>query len=298
MRIGIIGAGGVAARHVRVLTGLGAEIAGVADPVPGAAGRLGRPYPDAESLLDAERLDAVYVCVPPYAHGAPERSVLARRLPLFVEKPLAADLATAEALAAEIEAAGVVTGTGYHWRGLDTVARAAELLAADPARLVAGCWLDKVPPPPWWTDRARSGGQVVEQLTHVLDLARLLVGEVTELAAFAGRAATSPGDVDDATAVAARFGTGAVGTFTASSLLPAKHRALLETVSASGRRLEISETALVVDGGEPILPRVDGHQQVDREFLAAVRGEGEVRVPYAEALCTHRLGIAVATAAA
>ena len=274
--------------------------------MPEAARRLAadagaQAYPDVDALLDAQPVDAVYVCVPPFAHGGPERAVLARRLPLFVEKPIAIDLDTARALAALVEEAGVVTGTGYHWRCLDTVTRAAELLAESPARLAVGSWLDTVPPPAWWTDRARSGGQVVEQLTHVLDLARLLVGEVAEVRAFGSRAAGSPGDVDDVTAVAARFGTGAVGTFTASALLPAKRRASLETVSADGLRLEVSEQELVVERGgerEVLRPAVDAHQAVDREFLAAVAGGGRTRAPYEEALRTHLLGLAIAGSAA
>src|SRR5829696_3651185 len=117
VRIGMVGAGGVAARHVRVLSGFpDVRVAAVADTVPEAAERLAATcgasaYPDVETLLDREDVDAVYVCVPPFAHGAPERAVLARGLPLFVEKPLAADLDTATALAAEVAASGVVTGT-------------------------------------------------------------------------------------------------------------------------------------------------------------------------------------------
>ena len=306
-RIAMVGAGGVAARHVRVLTGLGAEVVAVADPVPDAARALAADcgaaaYPDVDAALDAHAVDAVYVCVPPFAHGAPERAVLARRLPLFVEKPLSADRDTAVALAAEVEAAGVVTGTGYHWRGLDTVDRARDLLAGAPARLAVGSWLDKVPPPAWWADRSRSGGQVVEQLTHVLDLARLLVGEVEEVWATGSRVESTPGDVDDVTAVAVRFAGGAVGTLTASALLPAKRRAALETVSPGGLRLELSEQELVVetaDGREVHAPAVNGHEAVDREFLDAVAGRRPAtRAPYAEALRTHLLGLAVAESAA
>jgi myo-inositol 2-dehydrogenase / D-chiro-inositol 1-dehydrogenase len=307
VRIAMIGAGGVAARHARVLTRLGARVVGVADPVPEAARRLAADcgagaYPDADALLDAETVDAAYVCVPPFAHGGPERAVLARRLPLFVEKPLSADRDTAAALVPLVREAGVVTGTGYHWRCLDTVQEAAKLLAAAPARLVAGAWLDKVPPPPWWPRRNRSGGQVVEQLTHVVDLARLLVGEVEAVWGTGSRAPGSPGDADDATALAARFRSGAVGTFTASSLLPGKRRASLETVSADGMRLELSEQALVIErpGAEPevVTPAVDGHEAVDREFLEAVAGErAATRVPYEEAWATHRLGLAMAGAA-
>src|SRR5829696_1294087 len=308
MRIAMVGAGGVAARHVRVLTGLGARVVAVADPVGEAARRLASDcgaaaYPDVDAALDALPVDAVYVCVPPFAHGAPERAVLARPLPLFVEKPLSVDRDTAEQLAAEVEAAGVVTGTGYHWRCLDTVQRAADLLADSPARLAVGSWLDKVPPPPWWTSRAKSGGQVVEQLTHVLDLARLLVGELEEVWAAASRAESSPGDIDDVTAVAARFRGGAVGTLAASALLPAKRRAELETVSADGLRLEVSEQRLVIErpGADPqvLTPRVDGHEAVDREFLDAVAGTREAtRAPYGQALRTHLAGLAVAESAA
>ncbi len=126
---------------MRVLSGLGARVVGVADPVPAAAGRLAADcgaaaYPHADALLDAETVDAAYVCVPPFAHGAPERAVLAAALPLFVEKPLAADRATAAELVPLVRGDGVVTGTGYHWRCLDTVQKATELLAAAPARLV------------------------------------------------------------------------------------------------------------------------------------------------------------------
>jgi predicted dehydrogenase len=59
-------------------------------------------------------------------------------------------------------------------------------MAGRTVRLVHGTWLDKVPPVAWWTDPTRSGGQVVEQAVHVLDLARVLVGEVREVTAAGG----------------------------------------------------------------------------------------------------------------
>jgi predicted dehydrogenase len=304
LRIAVVGAGGVAARHVRVLSGFDdAEVVAVADPVAAAAEQLAAAcgataYADAEHALDAGRPDAIYVCVPPFAHGDPERAALARGLPLFVEKPLAVDLATAEKLAAEMDEAGVPTGTGYHWRCLDTVERAAEILARSPARLVQGLWLDKVPPPAWWATRDRSGGQVVEQLTHVLDLARVLVGEVELVTATGSRQDSSPGDVDDVTAGTLRFRSGAVGTVAASSLLPAKTAAELRAVCADGTVLTVAETGLTVDG-ETAAPAVDGHEAVDREFLDVLRGRrAATRAPYREALATHRLGTALARAAA
>ena len=198
VRIGMVGAGAVAARHVRTLLAMdGVEVAGVADPAleraRELAGQAGAPaYPNHMELLEAERPDAVYICVPPFAHGAPELAVIDAGLPMFVEKPVAIDQETAATIAARLAERPVLTCTGYHWRWLDIFDRAVELLADRPPRLVQCFWLDKVPPPLWWPRRDGSGGQVIEQTTHVLDTARALAGEVTEVHAFGARATTSP----------------------------------------------------------------------------------------------------------
>jgi predicted dehydrogenase len=198
VRIGMVGAGAVAARHLRTLQAMeGVEVAAVADPalerakeLAGEAGAAA--YPNHMELLEAERLDAVYICVPPFAHGAPELAVIDAGLPMFVEKPVAIDQETAAAIAARLAERPLVTCTGYHWRWLDIFDRAAGLLADRPARLVQISWLDKVPPPPWWLRRDGSGGQTIEQTTHVLDTARGLTGDVVEVHAFAARAVASP----------------------------------------------------------------------------------------------------------
>jgi myo-inositol 2-dehydrogenase / D-chiro-inositol 1-dehydrogenase len=191
--IGMVGAGAVAARHVRTLLALdGVRVAAVADPALERARRLAElagaaAYPNHLELLERERLDAVYICVPPFAHGAPELAAIDAGLPFFVEKPVAIDLETAAEIAARLAERPRVTCTGYHWRWLDIFERAAGLLADNPARLVQCFWLDKVPPPPWWRRRDGSGGQTIEQTTHVLDAARGLAGEVDEVQAFAAR---------------------------------------------------------------------------------------------------------------
>lgn len=314
-RVLMIGAGGVARRHAEVLRDLPeVAVTAVVDPVEESARSLAdecraRAFPDIDRAIDAADPDAVYICVPPFAHGVPEEAALEHGLPFFVEKPLAVDLATAERISARVNAAGLATGTGYHWRCLDVLPRAQHLLSdGHPPVLATGYWLDKRPPVTWWAHRDRSGGQVVEQLTHVLDLARLVLGEAVEVYAAGARRpepspATGPeqfGDVDDATAATVRFASGAVATFVASSLLRAKHRAALHTFSP-GLVIELSEAGLVVDDGEgrqEYAPTEDPKVTVDREFIEAVRGErASTRTPYADALETHRLACAVADSA-
>jgi myo-inositol 2-dehydrogenase/D-chiro-inositol 1-dehydrogenase len=306
IRIGLVGAGFIAGRHLDSLACIdGVTVAGVADPrterAEVLAARSGAtPYPAWEVMLDAEALDALYVCVPPYAHGPVEEAALDRGLPLFVEKPLAADLATAERLADRVVEAGVVTAVGYHWRYLDTLEQARELLAAAPARMVLGAWLDKAPRVDWWARAAGSGGQTVEQVTHLFDVARVLVGEVEDGWAVGSRSPDGPGDILDVCTAALRFGTGAVGSFANSCLLPRGVRIGIELV-APGLRLWLTEHELTVDdrdGERTTTAQVDPFPAEDRAFVAAVRGNGEdVRCSYAEALRTHRLATAVAAAA-
>jgi len=307
-RIGLVGAGGVAQRHARVLSALPeVQVIGVTDVQPAAAAALAEAYGatvynDVDDLLAAGP-DAVYVCVPPFAHGPAERVVIASGLPLFVEKPIAIDLDTATGIAALIAERNLLTAVGHHWRYLAVVEQAKALLRDRPVRLVTGAWLDKVPPVGWWPRAEKSGGPMVEQAAHVLDLARHLAGEVTEVwAAGSGiPPAVDGADVDGSTAVALRFAGGAVGTVAATCVLGWKERAGLE-IYADGLALAVTETGLVVrdgDGARTVASDPDSARvAVDRAFVAAVRGqEQDIRVPYAEALRTHALAVAVAESA-
>ena len=303
----MIGAGFIAGRHVASLTTMpDVEVTAVCDPqldrAQTLAARCGAAvHTDVEVMLAEVAADAVYVCVPPGAHGPPERSALRRGLGLFVEKPLDADLTVAEELAGEIAAAGVPTATGYHWRYLDTVERARDLLADRPPRLLLGSWLDRTPGTPWWARRSGSGGQLVEQATHLLDLARLLAGEVDAVTAVGGSSPAGAGDIDHVAVATLRFRSGAVGTLAATCLLRRSWRIGLEVV-ADGLALGITERELVVDDGREVrtvLVGADPLQRADADFVAAVRGEPvRPRAPYAEALATHRVAVAAARAAA
>ncbi|WDZ82537.1 Gfo/Idh/MocA family protein [Micromonospora cathayae] len=307
-RVALVGAGGVAQRHARVLGGFAdVELVGVTDVAPDAAADLagrygGRAFRDIDDLLAAGP-DAVYVCVPPFAHGPVEEAIVDAGVPMFVEKPVAVDLDTAERIAERVARRGLLTAVGHHWRYLHVVDQARELLADRPVRLVSGAWLDKVPPVDWWARRDRSGGPVIEQAAHVLDLIRVLVGEVTEVTAYGdGNPPPVDGaDIDSVTTAALRFADGAVGTLAAACVLGWKHRAGLE-ILADGLALSLTENGLTVcdaDGERRFDADPDGARvAVDRAFVDAVRGVGDdVRVPYPEALGTQRLACAVAESA-
>jgi myo-inositol 2-dehydrogenase/D-chiro-inositol 1-dehydrogenase len=306
-RIGFVGTGAVATRHAGILASFDdAEIVAVTDldhdrAAAFAQARGGRAVPDVAALIDAG-VDAAYVCVPPFAHGAAEPALAAAGIALFVEKPLALDVPTAQQISDRIAAAGVVSRVGHHWRCAEPVRRARDLLAGRTVRQVSGYWLDKVPPVPWWTDRARSGVALVEQAVHILDLARALVGEVDEVYALSA-GPPEGGTTDVATSGVLRFAGGAVGTVSTTCALAGKLRAGLEIV-ADGLVVGVGEDWLHVgDGISTRRRRFDpgtARRAADREFLDAVRGDGSPPAPlglpdHAEALRSHRLACALAT---
>ncbi len=233
VNIGFIGAGGIASRHLNNLLGFeDVTVKAIADTdlerARMLAGRCeAKVYNMAAAMLDAEKLDAIYICVPPFAHGDIEQQVIERGLPFFVEKPLAADAATAESIAAQVADKNLLTSVGYHWRYLDTTEEAYDLLSKNPARLALGYWLDGTPPPAWWVKQGESGGQMVEQTTHIFDLARVLVGDVRRVYAAGSRIHRSGfpnADVLDVTTATLHFKSGTVGTLSSTCLLNWPHR--------------------------------------------------------------------------
>lgn len=299
-------------RHARHLAQLDdVRVVAVTDPAPAVAQSFAESTgaavaPDVAGLLEAAP-DAVYVCVPPHAHGLIEEQVLGAGIALFVEKPLAVDLPTAERIADTARRAGVVTAVGHHWRYSPAVDFVREQLDGRPVRLVVGSWIDRVPPVAWWSRRALSGGQIVEQAVHVLDLMRTLCGDVVGVDAYANSAppGTPGADVDGATVAIMRFRSGAVGTVAAACCVDRKHRAGLE-LHADGLSIAFQEDrviAMTAQGTvEHNLRPDDAKLAADRAFIDAVRGDGADRggilVDYHEALRTHQLACAIADSAA
>ncbi|HXH15626.1 MAG TPA: glycosyltransferase [Sphingomonas sp.] len=304
-RIGFIGAGGIAHRHFGVLEQFDdVAIVAVADVdmarATEAAARFGaRAFDDAAAMLATVELDALYICVPPFAHGEPERLAIEHQLPFFVEKPVAIDLGTAQDVAASVDRLGLITAVGYHWRYLDTVDEVKALLSATPARLLSGYWLDSTPPPRWWWKKDASGGQMLEQTTHLVDLARYLVGDVVRVYGQSGHVdrAAFPGlDVATTSTAMLTFASGAIANFASTCLLNWNHRVGLH-LFGEGLAIELTDRDVMIDIGRGRPVRGTGSDPVvleDRDFIDAVRGgENRIRCPYPAALETLRLALAI-----
>ena len=176
------------------------------------------------------------------------------------------------------------------------VNRARELLADDPAVLLHGGWIQGVEELPWWRVKAQSGGQILEQTTHLFDLARYIVGEpeVVWARATRGFVRDMPGyDVEDASTVIVQFAGGTLGnlmTCCASRAAVGVHLTIVAMhhyVTFTGwdhaaiiRKSEIEEEHIA---GEPNIFEIE-----DGAFIEAVAsGNADlIRSPYSDALKT------------
>ncbi|WP_416148997.1 Gfo/Idh/MocA family protein [Salipaludibacillus sp. HK11] len=138
-------------------------------------------YGHLTDMLEAEKLDAVYICVPPMAHGDIEKELIRRQIPFFVEKPLGVDLETVNSIVSQLEGASLITSVGYHFRYKQSVQKLIETVENMQIGLVTGQWMGDMPQVPWWRKQDGSGGQFIEQTTHIVDLLRYVAGDVEEV---------------------------------------------------------------------------------------------------------------------
>jgi len=302
VKIAMIGAGGIAQRHLRILTKEpGLELVGHVARTPKkrleAAQRWGgQGYATCEELLSHETVDAAWIMVPPGEHGTIERCLIKHGVPFFVEKPLSAERETAVEIGAMLEKRGLIAGVGYHWRAMDTIPEVRRVLADHPARMVLAAWHDATPSPGWWRQQAQSGGQMVEQATHLVDIARHLLGEAKVMAASAKRhvrPAYPDADVANVNASLLQFDKGAIGVFTATCLLERSASINVQLI-CEGLLITITQESVLFDTGrESREVRVgeDPFARENRAFIEAVRRNDSSLVfsSYEDALHTHQL---------
>jgi predicted dehydrogenase len=227
-RLGMIGMGGIGRFHADYLvTHPEAELAAVCDidqaKLDDAARRYGsRPFKDYREMIAEARLDAVYVCVPPYVDGPLEIDCLAAGLHIFVEKPVALDMGTARRVEQKVKESGHIAAVGYHWRYMAATDLANEMLSDEPIGFLHGQWIGGMPTVFWWRQMAMSGGQSTEQCTHIIDLARYFGGEVTQVSASGTRGLmckrVADHDIWDSQAAVLQFATGLIAAIETSHL--------------------------------------------------------------------------------
>jgi predicted dehydrogenase len=307
MRIGFIGAGGIARNYLNSLDQLGAQVTAVCEvdesrAQAAAAPRGARTYVDHEEMLAKEPLDALFVTVPPFAHTNQEILAAQKGIALFVAKPVALTLDKAREGEAAIAASGVVNQVGYMWRYADITEKAKEIVGDRAVGMVLGHVLTSLPGTAWWRVLAQSGGQIVEQSTHIFDLARYFGGDITQIFAWGRRKLIPPADAptldfEDVTTVNLQFANGAVGNVSSTSAIRGG-RYSLEII---GRNLHLNLnyvsgalTGTVDEQNLNVTMEKSGYFEQVASFLQAVRQKDQslVKSSYADAARTLAVTLA------
>ncbi len=273
-----------------------------------------RPFGDFDAMLDQTPLDALYVCIPPHAHSGQVERAAARGIHLFLEKPIAFDVAGAERQAEAIERAGVVSLVGHHHRFRESVEAFKALLdsgAVGPATLFQGRYWCNMGGSAWWRSREGSRGQVFEQVIHIYDMALHLLGEPETVCAFTANLvhrAIPDYTIEDTSAAIIRFKNGALANIAGSNTaLPRRYLGDFRVVAekavldyrSMGQDTVMPPQAMLYDyrGDDVALTEFtetrDPYMAETLEFLAAVRGQATPRTPVRAGVLGVRLVSAV-----
>ena len=187
IRIGIVGAGGMAAYHIPGFRKAGAEVAALADPNPQAAAcaakwGVGRTYSSLGEMLRSERLDAVSVITPNRFHAPLAVEALKAGLHVFCEKPPALDARETAAMARAAEKAGRRLMFNFCNRArpeAEALKREIDSGRFGRVNSAQAAWMRRTGIPGfggWFTTKAMSGGGPIIDLLHGMDLALWFMG--------------------------------------------------------------------------------------------------------------------------
>jgi predicted dehydrogenase len=300
VRVGFIGCGGIANWHMNHLATMKqVQMVAFCDvdkaKAAGAAEKFGQDpkvFKEYKQMYKDACFDAVYVCLPPFAHEEQELLAAKAGIHVFVEKPIALDMKLAKSVERAIAKAGVISSAGFQDRYLDTVARFKKELAKNQPGLIMGYWMGGMPGVFWWRRKEMSGGQACEQTIHTFDMARYLFGEIKLVHAVSSKGLLKDVpkyNVEDASAVNLQFKSGLCGTIFSSCFAEVANRngldAWCKEVSYSYHERGALNIMRAGKDAEVVEQKNDYGTAIDKAFIdAIVKGDQSLlKSSYADA---------------
>jgi predicted dehydrogenase len=246
--VGIVGTGFIGAAHARAARAAGARLVGVSASTPArakeAASRLGaqRGFDSAEELIADANVEVVHICTPTDLHAPLTLEALAAGKHVICEKPLAGNLADAQAMTAALGAAGTVGCVPFVYRYYPMVRELrARVLSGEVGRrhLAHGTylqdWLSRRADTNWRIDPAVGGPSraVADIGSHWFDLLEFVTGDrVQRLSARFGTAHPDR-STEDLAAISFETRDGMLGSLVVSQVAQGHKNDLVLEVSGS-----------------------------------------------------------------
>jgi predicted dehydrogenase len=279
VNVGLIGAGAIARAHVIAYAGVRAYCGAEVPPVrlrlvaeadeklaSSAADRLGFESwtDDWQEVVSSSEVDLVSIVTPNFLHAPMAIAAAEAGKHVFCEKPMATSAGEAERMWRAADAAKIVHGVNLNYRNVPAIRFIARLVRdgrIGTVRHFRAAYLqdwagDERIPRSWKFDAAAGGAGALSGVgTHIIDLARAIVGEIERVVStteiwikerplpissltfekIEGSAEMAPVTTDDSTYFLARFANGAIGVFEISRCAPGRKNHLsLEIHGSSG----------------------------------------------------------------
>ena len=272
-------------------------------------------FTDLHRLIDEANLDLLVICLPPYGHSDEVAYAAANGVHIFIEKPIALTSQQAWAMVEAAEQAGIVTQVGFMFRFGAAVARLKQLIdsgEAGPVGLMTARYFCNSLHADWWRERDKSGGQLVEQVIHMVDLMRYLMGDaatVYSLQQNLFHQETPNYTVEDVSGTVFGFRNGGIGTISATNgAIPGMwtndYRVVTRNVTAEfadANHATLVHTSVAGDGGDLSTEIVASDEDVYKlEFLdlfEAIRDGRPAKIPMREGAKSLDLALAATRSA-
>lgn len=192
---------------------------------------------DWQQLIEDPQVDLVAITTPNHLHYPMAMAALAAGKAVYCEKPLATSLQQADAMRRAARDAGVVTRVGYNYQHNPMIVLARQMIEAGELGQIISFqgefsedfMADPASPWSWRCEVEHAGGALADLGSHLLAMARYLVGDVSKVCADSqtvhAQRPASPGStqlrsiaVDDQVHALLRFANGARGTVSSSWL--------------------------------------------------------------------------------
>ncbi|MBO0981185.1 Gfo/Idh/MocA family protein [Microbacterium sp. SD291] len=270
IRVGIVGAGGIAPPHVKAWLTLGAEVLllrrGGAAELAAAHGL--EVIDDLDGLLD--RVDLVDILSPTATHAGIARAAITRGRHVVCEKPLAMTAAEAAGIAEAAAAAGVRLFPAHVVRYFGDYARMKDQADAGTVGDLVELKFQRTVAAPaagWFYEADAGGGLIRDLMIHDLDQARWLAGPVVEVSARQDAGATPPLTAE----VVLTHASGAVSRVSAGWLAPG-------TPFRSAAEITGTRAILRADTSAPVSAPADPYLAQLVDFAEALASGGPARV--------------------
>jgi len=244
IRVGLIGAGGIARRHIEALKTIdGVRISAIYDVAreraEAAAASCGAIVcSDQRQCIDA--CDAVYIATPPSFHREQVLMALDAGRHVFCEKPLAASLEDGLAIAEAAHRSNKQVAVGFNMRLRKGGMLLRDLHRSGELGHVYNFWIHRMGPGigptyNWRTDPQLLCGVAVESVSHDIDMVRWICGEIKDVRAtvYASRADLPAYDTDVNVAMTLASGDMALIHVSWASPLGHNARGLIGTVGSA-----------------------------------------------------------------